>query len=271
MNNHNLILKITFTLLLFSILNPVIGQKKIKVKEKDSKFGFYKGKKLVSDNVYDEIKKSWDINYVRIGDKWGTVSEVGKEVIPISYDSIFTTKHESYIVRQNDKFGVIDSENRVQVPIQFEKLDHYIGNGEALVKDGGIWGVYNNGKFDTQVDTMIFSRPEKEALYSMCQGDFENFEELAACSKFEMLNIIYRKLRYPADARERGIGGMVVISFLISPEGIACCFKIEKSDYPSLGAEAFRIVKTLKNWTPAENEGQKVWMKYIMPVKFRLH
>ncbi len=83
-------------------------------------------------------------------------------------------------------------------------------------------------------------------------------------------NLISRSLRYPAEARERNVQGVVGIQFSISAEGEVSDYKIVHSVYPSLDAEAMRVIKSSLVWTPAEAYGKKISSNYVMPISFTL-
>jgi protein TonB len=90
----------------------------------------------------------------------------------------------------------------------------------------------------------------------------------------QQLMKIYKGIRYPADARERGIQGTVVIEGTIEPDGRCHSIAIRKSLYPSMDQEALRMAKealTATQYIPATKDGKAVAAKYFMPVKFKLH
>lgn len=89
----------------------------------------------------------------------------------------------------------------------------------------------------------------------------------AALSKY-----IASKIKYPADAKKQGKGGIVITQFIVEKDGSLSDIKvIRKGKLPSLDAEALRVVKTLPKFTPGRNEeGQPVRVKYTLPVNFKL-
>lgn len=75
---------------------------------------------------------------------------------------------------------------------------------------------------------------------------------------------------YPAQAKKDGIQGKVFASFIVNADGSISGIRIIKSVSPSLDAEVIRIIKSMPDWTPGEEKGQKVRVKYALPVKFTL-
>lgn len=78
-------------------------------------------------------------------------------------------------------------------------------------------------------------------------------------------------LKYPQEARQKGIQGRVVVSFIVGKDGSLSHFKVIKSVEPSIDAEALRIMKLMPKWIPATRNGKPMECRYNVPVSFRLH
>ena len=85
-----------------------------------------------------------------------------------------------------------------------------------------------------------------------------------------MIKHIYSILKYPAIARENGITGTVVVSFIINKDGELQDASIMKDIGGGCGAEVLRVVKKLGNFTPGKQNGKPVSVIYRVPVKFDL-
>jgi TonB family protein len=84
-------------------------------------------------------------------------------------------------------------------------------------------------------------------------------------------NYLQRTIRYPANARENGIQGTVVVTFFVDKDGRAGDFKIKRPVDGGCSEEALRVLKGLSNeWIPAEKNGEPVVMQVEMPVTFQL-
>lgn len=80
-----------------------------------------------------------------------------------------------------------------------------------------------------------------------------------------------QNLRYPADAQRARQQGKVFISFVVCADGTLCDYAVLKGVTPSLDQEALRVVKaTSGRWKPGTQRGQKVRVKYNMPISFTL-
>lgn len=85
------------------------------------------------------------------------------------------------------------------------------------------------------------------------------------------LNEYLRKyLIYPADAREKGIQGKVIVQFIIESNGFISGVKILRGNASALNDEALRVVKAMPNWKPGKQNGRAVAVRYTLPITFAL-
>lgn len=85
-------------------------------------------------------------------------------------------------------------------------------------------------------------------------------------------NFVKSNIKYPADAKQKGVDGIVVLQFVVEKNGSLSDIKvIRKGKLPSLDAEALRVGKLIKGFKPGLNEkNQPVRVKYTLPVQFKL-
>ena len=83
---------------------------------------------------------------------------------------------------------------------------------------------------------------------------------------------VQEHLQYPAEAVERNIQGRVVVTFTIEKEGSASNILVLQSPDKLLADEARRVIASSPAgaWTPGEQRGEKVRVKYTLPVDFYL-
>lgn len=84
---------------------------------------------------------------------------------------------------------------------------------------------------------------------------------------FEFLN---RNIRYPARAREIGIQGVAVLSFVVGKDGDISEVSVLKDPGAGCGKEALRVVGAMPRWIPGEANGHPVRVRFTLPVHFRL-
>ena len=83
-------------------------------------------------------------------------------------------------------------------------------------------------------------------------------------------NWVQSKIQYPKEAMEKGIMGRVVCSFVVEKDGLLTEFDVLQSPDKSLGDEVVRILKTSPKWEPGEQRGEKVRVKYTVPIVFSI-
>ncbi len=86
----------------------------------------------------------------------------------------------------------------------------------------------------------------------------------------EMMKFIYSKIKYPNEARQNGIKGLVVVDIIIDQEGNITEPKILRDPGGGLGEEALRVVKLMPKWTPGKQRGKVVKVKKSIVVRFKL-
>lgn len=87
----------------------------------------------------------------------------------------------------------------------------------------------------------------------------------AACMKWLRDNI-----KYPKEAIEKGIKGIVPVVFVVTKEGKITNVEVVRSPDPLLTEEALRVVRSMPDWIPGKRNGQNVDLQFALPVMFRL-
>jgi protein TonB len=77
-------------------------------------------------------------------------------------------------------------------------------------------------------------------------------------------------IKYPTDARQKGIEGIVYVSFVVSNEGKVFDARVLKGSDKSLNEEALRVVNSMPTWKPGIKNGVPISVRYDIPVRFSL-
>ncbi|MCL1938853.1 MAG: TonB family protein [Candidatus Azobacteroides sp.] len=85
-----------------------------------------------------------------------------------------------------------------------------------------------------------------------------------------LLKWVSENMVYPAAARERGIQGLVVLRFVIDPNGSVSDIEILRTLDPSCDKEAVRVVKAMPKWNPGKQNGRAVPVYCTLPIRFVL-
>ena len=86
----------------------------------------------------------------------------------------------------------------------------------------------------------------------------------------EMMRFVSDNIRYPKDAMEAKKEGRALVEFVIETDGSISDVSVVKEVYPSIDAEAIRVVKSMPKWKAGQQRGKPVRVKYTVPVSFRL-
>lgn len=86
----------------------------------------------------------------------------------------------------------------------------------------------------------------------------------------ELMNYLAKNIKYPTQAMKDSIQGRVIVQFVISKTGEVINPSILRSVSPELDAEAIRVVSSMPLWTPGEQKGEAVNVKFTLPIQFRL-
>ncbi len=88
-----------------------------------------------------------------------------------------------------------------------------------------------------------------------------------------MGDYIAKNLKYPADAKQQGKDGFVMIQFVVEKDGSRSDVKVMRNGkLPSMDKEALRVVNSMPKFSPGRNEkNQPVRVKFVVPVRFKLN
>jgi TonB family protein len=85
-----------------------------------------------------------------------------------------------------------------------------------------------------------------------------------------MMSYIRRELRYPETAKELGIQGKVICSFVVDRSGEIRNVEVLRGIGGGCDQEAVRVLRNMPAWTPGKQNGQAVNVKFNLPISFKL-
>ncbi len=127
--------------------------------------------------------------------------------------------------------------------------------------------------------------PSKDEI-SAQQNSFENEPELTDENHFfslgnevpqfpggyeALIEFLKSNLNYPKDAKQRGLQGQVVISFIIEENGEVSSAKIIHGIGGGCDDEALRVIELMPSWQPAYKDGSPIRVLFNMPITFKLN
>ncbi len=81
-------------------------------------------------------------------------------------------------------------------------------------------------------------------------------------------NWVQSQIQYPAEAMEKNISGRVIFSFVVEKDGSTSSYEVLSSPDKILADEVERIFKSCPKWEPGTQRGEKVRVKYTVPIVF---
>ena len=85
-----------------------------------------------------------------------------------------------------------------------------------------------------------------------------------------MIEFLQTNMKYPEDAAKQKVEGRVMVQFVVETDGSVSDVHVAKQVFPSLDAEAIRVVQAMPRWTPGKDKGKVVRVKYNLPIVFRM-
>ncbi|MFR9621060.1 MAG: energy transducer TonB [Rikenellaceae bacterium] len=147
----------------------------------------------------------------------------------------------------SDLLQVVTNDTQVEMDeIDFEEFDvsteivHTVSSGGETIVD------------DTPV---LFA----ETMPGFMGGDINTFREW-----------VMTRVKYPDVARNNGIAGNVVVSFVIEKNGKLSNIEVLATPDKSLSNEVIRVLNMSPMWTPARQNNQIVRLKFTLPIAFKI-
>lgn len=111
-----------------------------------------------------------------------------------------------------------------------------------------------NNKQVTDADTVIL---ECEVMPKFRKGDLNKFRSW-----------VLNRIQYPESSQKKGVQGGLVVDFVIEKDGRLS--NIEFLQYPddAIREEVYRVLSRSPKWTPGEQDGKLVRVKYRLPMSF---
>lgn len=100
-----------------------------------------------------------------------------------------------------------------------------------------------------------------DKLYEVCE-QMPIFEGGDAA----LLKYLRENLKYPDKTKDRGVQGRLVIGFIVEKDGSLTDVKVLRPVDIDLDAEVLRLVKGMPKWIPGRHNGQRVRVKYLLPI-----
>jgi TonB family protein len=85
-----------------------------------------------------------------------------------------------------------------------------------------------------------------------------------------LMTYLQKKIKYPKNALKKEIEGIVMVRFVITPNGEVTDVKITKTVSPEIDEEALRVVRAMPKWKPGLQDNIPVPVFFDVPINFSL-
>ena len=124
------------------------------------------------------------------------------------------------------------------------------------------------------MDTTIYSFADEAPRFpSPCERYDTTAAAKSECAQRFLLDYVYQRALYPAEAREQNISGTAVIAFIVEPNGMLNRPEVLRDPGGGIGLSALRSVVGMGRevlWRPAIKDGKPVRFRFVLPIRFRL-
>jgi TonB family protein len=121
------------------------------------------------------------------------------------------------------------------------------------------------------VQSAVYKKADVMPHYPGCEDEPGGQEAIEKCATQKLMQSLFSDLRYPKAAKDVGLEGMVVVSFVVGGHaGEIFDKKIVKSLSPECDAEVMRVINQMPPWIPGQVDGKNVNVRFNLPVKFKL-
>jgi TonB family protein len=84
------------------------------------------------------------------------------------------------------------------------------------------------------------------------------------------MNYLVESIKYPEEAKERGIEGTVVMAFIVNSDGTISDIETLRGIGGGCDQEAMRVIQNAPKWTPGQLGGKAVRVRMRLPLQFKL-
>ncbi len=120
----------------------------------------------------------------------------------------------------------------------------------------------------------VLEQVEQMPLFPGCE-EIKDFKLKSKCATDKLNEFIFTHVKYPIRAKEIGIEGKALVSFVVNKDGSMTDVEVVSDPGGGIGDEALQVIHKMQaekiRWIPAMNFGEKVPVKYVLPILFKLN
>ena len=222
---------------------------------------------MVADvkNAFRSTSHAVKVNYYK-EDKPQPIYIVDGKVIPIEdVNKIDANTFSSVVVYKSykdefSKYGITEEQAKNGVVVIELKKEGEVNTAQSETKSADIKVVgYSTRAKDSAQQQKDLAYIKVEKMPTFQGGDLNAFR-----------NWVQGQIQYPKEAMEKNISGRVIFSFVVEKDGSTSDFTVLQAPDKLLADEVERIFKTCPKWEPGTQRGEKVRVKYTVPIVFAI-
>ena len=222
---------------------------------------------MVADvkNAFRSTSHAVKVNYYK-EDKPQPIYIVDGKVIPYEdVNKIDPNTFSSVVVYKSykdefSKYGITEEQAKNGVVVIELKKEGEVNTAQSETKSADIKVVgYSTRAKDSAQQQKDLAYIKVEKMPTFQGGDLNAFR-----------NWMQGQIQYPKEAMEKNISGRVIFSFVVEKDGSTSDFIVLQSPDKLLADEVERIFKTCPKWEPGTQRGEKVRVKYTVPIVFAI-
>jgi protein TonB len=154
-------------------------------------------------------------------------------------------------------------DNQVQTTTTTTQNPNVTGSPDGV--EGGTATTTVSGS-GTAIVPMVTEVPPAEPEFLMIVEDMPSF----IGGEEAMVRYLSNHINYPPQARESGIEGKVMVSFVVQTDGSIDKLSLVKSIGFGCDEEAMRVIASMPKWNAGKQNGKLRAVKLVLPIYFRL-
>ena len=162
-----------------------------------------------------------------------------------------------------EKPVLLESEVMAQVPDTSELY------GKSACNDDEIIELEGEVEYNVSTNDSYVFEPEEDEDRPGVYIVVEQMPEFPGGDK-GFYQYITDNIKYPVEAREKGIQGRVFVNFIVEPNGSVSDIRVLRGIGGGCDEEAVRVMESMPKFKPGMQNGEAVRVSYTVPVNFKL-
>ncbi|WP_207429203.1 energy transducer TonB [Pedobacter sp. SYSU D00535] len=162
----------------------------------------------------------------------------------------------------------------VVVPAEQVREEEPPTQTELAVKDPGQKTIEGDPNAEIRIDEPVGEAPPTQAAI-VEDNSVHDFASIEVQPSFpggmdKFYSWVGKNYNYPAAAREQGVSGRIIVSFVVEKDGSLTDVKALRDLGMGTGEEAVRMLKRAPKWSPGIQNGRPVRVQYTLPIMLNL-